>query len=303
MSTAMAALPRLLSLVPGPGVTLAVALYSGVAAAQGVPLDELPQTARSMAMGGGMFGAATSTTSLYANPAGMALTRLYHIDTSGLYDPTASRWSLGGAVVDSSRTVAAGVGYTYSSISDSPDGRRTHDARLAVAMPLTDGIALGVTARYMDITGTSTGNTGPGQAFSGFTLDAGLAVHPARWFSAGVTGFSLTNPDTTVTPLSVGGGLALMPVETLTLTADVIYDMHSYDHPHGRYSGGVEFLAGQVPLRAGYVFDDGRGTQAVTGGLGWIDQAFGIEAAVRQEIVGGHQTTMLLNLRYFYRLL
>lgn len=190
----MDALPRFVSLAVGLGLALGPAL----ATAQGVPttLDETPQTARSMAMGGGMIAAATSTTALYANPAAMALARLYHIDASGLYDPVASRWSAGGAIVDSSRTVAAGVAYHYNSFADSTNGRRTHDARMSVAMQLTEGVALGVTARYMDITGTSTGNLGPGQAFSGFTMDAGLALKPWRWVSLGLAG----TPSPTRTP-------------------------------------------------------------------------------------------------------
>ncbi len=284
---------------------MGLVLVAPLAVAQSVPttLDESPQTARSMAMGGGLYGGATSTTAIYANPAGMALSHVYHIDASGLYDGAANRWSAGGAIVDSSRAIAAGLAYNYSGFSDTPNGRHTHDARLALAMPVADWMAIGVTARYMDISGTTTSNGVPGQSFSGFTLDAGVAIKPWRFIQLGVTGMSLTNPDTSVTPLSVATGVAVMPIDTLTFTADAIWDLHSWANPQGRFSGGVEFLAGQVPLRAGYAYDEGRGTQVITGGLGWIDQAFSVEAAIRQEVSGGNQTTLLLNVRYFYRLM
>jgi hypothetical protein len=41
----------------------------------------------------------------------------------------------------------------------------------------------------------------------------------------------------------------------------------------------------------------------VTTSLGYIDQRFGVEAALRQEVSGGSQSTILLNLRYFHTLL
>jgi branched-chain amino acid aminotransferase len=45
----------------------------------------------------------------------------------------------------------------------------------------------------------------------------------------------------------------------------------------------------------------GRLRITVTGGLGYVDTAFGVEAAVRQDVAGASQTTLMLNIRYFYR--
>ncbi len=86
-----------------------------------------------------------------------------------------------------------------------------------------------------------------------------------------------------------------------------MWDLTSFaDGPRARWSGGVELLASRVPLRLGYTYDDVRADHAVhliTAGIGYIDQMFAVEGALRQEVYGGSQTTLLLNLRYFHRLL
>jgi hypothetical protein len=56
----------------------------------------------------------------------------------------------------------------------------------------------------------------------------------------------------------------------------------------------------------GYLYDTTRlngDVHTLTAGFGYIDTAFGIEAALRQDIVGGDQTTLMINARYFYRAL
>jgi hypothetical protein len=116
-----------------------------------------------------------------------------------------------------------------------------------------------------------------------------------------VSGHNLNNQDTTLAPISMGGGISLSPVSMLTLVADVLMDFRSAPRPKGRYSGGVElFLANHFPLRAGYAYDDLRGTHAVTMGVGYISENFGAEFGMRQEVVPQAQTTMMLSLRYFY---
>lgn len=287
----------------------AVALVPSVASGQVQTAPETPVTARTMALGGGGIAIAQSTSALYMNPGAMGMARVYHVDTSVLWDPSQDRWSFGGAIIDSSRRVGAGLAYHYSLL----DGdTRNHDLRLSLGASITDGVSLGVTGRYMDYTGVpSTVNAQNvairGTEYSGFTVDVGLALKPWSWLSLGVTGYSLTNPDTALSPLSIGGGIAVTPTETLNIVADTMWDLTSFaDGPRARWSGGVEFLAGHVPLRVGYIYDDIRlnnPVHLITAGIGYIDQMFGVEMAMRQEVYGGDQTTLLLNLRYFHRLL
>lgn len=292
----------------------ALALVPSVAWGQVQTAPETPVTARVMALGGGGHAIAQSTSALYVNPAAMGMSRVYHVDTSVLWDPAQDRWSFGGAVVDSSRRVGAGLAYHYSLL----DGdTRNHDFRIALGASITDGVSLGVTGRYLDYVGVpSTVNSQNvrirGTEYSGFTVDVGIALKPFPWLALGVTGYSLSNPDTALSPISIGGGIGVVPTDTLHIVADTVWDLTSFaDGPRARWSGGVEFLAGRVPLRLGYVYDDIRLVQPVhliTAGIGYIDQMFAAELSMRQEVSGATettplQTTLLLNLRYFHRLL
>lgn len=282
----------------------AVALVPSIASGQVQSAPEAPVSARTMALGGGGHAIAMSTSSLYVNPAAMSLTRVYHVDSNVLFDPSVNRWSFGGAVVDSTRTVGMGVAYNYSLLDGDSRG---HDLRLGLGVQIVEGLTLGLTGRYVDISGPATANGVRGQGWSGFTVDAGIAARPWRWLMLGVTGYSLSNPDTALAPLAIGGGVGVSPVETLHIVADTYWDLLSFaSGPRARWSGGVEFLAGHVPLRVGYTYDTVRrdhDVQSITAGLGYLDTMFGAELSMRQEIVGGSQTTLLLNLRYFHRIM
>jgi len=282
----------------------ALALVPSAALGQVQTAPETPVTARTMALGGGTHAIAQSTSSLYVNPAAMNQSRVYHVDSSVLWDPSQGRWAFGGAVIDSTRKVGAGLAYHYSLL----DGdTRNHDFRIALGAALAEGVSLGVTGRYLDYVGAPTANGVRGSAYSGFTVDVGVSLKPWSWLTLGITGYSLSNPDTALSPLSIGGGIGVIPIDTLHIVADTVWDVTSFaDGPRARWSGGVELLAGRVPLRLGYTYDDIRLNNPVhllTAGLGYIDQMFAVEAALRQELHGGSQTTLLLNLRYFHRLL
>jgi hypothetical protein len=276
-----------------------------LSSAQVATAPELPTSTRMMALGGNAQALAQSTSAAYSNPAAMSLGRVYHVDSSVLYDPTIGRWMFGGAVADSTRMVSAALSYHYSFV-DGPSGVRSHhDARLAVSVLLTEGIALGLTGRYMNLGGPLSSNTRLGTDFAGVTFDAGVALRPVSFLTLAVTGYALTNPDTALSPISVGGGVAIAPIETLNIVGDTVWDLRSFSEPRMRVNGGVELLLGKVPLRAGYLYDDtrfGGAVHTVTAGLGYIDRLFGAELSMRQDVAGAAmpQTTLLLNLRYFY---
>ncbi len=279
-------------------LTMTSAAFAQVAGA-----PETPTTTRMMALGGNAQAAAQSTSGLYSNPAAMSLGRVYHVDSSILYDPTVNRWAFGGTIADTTRMVSAALSYNYS-LLDGSDSRHNHDVRLGLSVLLTEGVALGVTGRYMNYDGTASTNTTLGTAFSGLTVDVGAVVRPATWLTLAVTGYSLTNPDTALTPISVGGGVAVTPIEALSIIVDNVWDLRTFSEPRMRLNGGAEVMLGHVPLRAGYLYDDTRlngPVHTITGGVGYVDTAFGVEAAVRQDVAGASQTTLMLNLRYFYR--
>src|ERR1700761_8822521 len=61
---------------------------------------EVPN-ARAVAMGGALTALGVSTTSLFLNPANMALAHVYHLEAFAAYSPEARRQTYGAAIVDS----------------------------------------------------------------------------------------------------------------------------------------------------------------------------------------------------------
>lgn len=264
-------------------------------------------TTRTMALGGSGHGLSSSTSGIFVNPAAMGQTRSYHVDSSVLYDPSIDRWAFGGAVADTTRSrFGAGMAYTFNTIGGGENPHESHEFRLSVSANLAESISLGVTGRYIDYGGRVTANGRLGTKYEGVTVDVGLLFRPVRMFSIGVTGYSLSDPDTATSPLALGTGIGFFPIENLAINADAFIDFGTFDTARVRWSGGAELLVQRVPIRIGYTYDDTRLRNAVhlvTAGVGYIDQRFGVEAAMRQEVSGGSQTTLLLNLRYFHTLM
>jgi hypothetical protein len=100
----------------------------------------------------------------------------------------------------------------------------------------------------------------------------------------------------------MGAGIALQPASILTIVADALLDFRQVGQVRGRYSGGVElFLGNHFPIRAGYAFDHLRFSHAITAGVGYMDENFGVEFGIRQAVAPDPETTMMLSVRYFYR--
>ena len=292
------------------GFGAVIALAPAAAFAQTVRLDEGPVTPRMMALGGRAEALSSSTSSMFGNPAAMGLTHSYHGDTYGMFDATTNAYGFGTALVDSTRTtITAGTSYFYTHVDTATDHREVHDWRIALSLPIGTAFGIGVTGRYLDANGGPTLTNSNMMsvlqplAYNGFTVDAGMFLRPINQLQFTVTGYNLNNPQTTVAPLAMGAGVAFLPIPELTFVADGYMDFMTFATPRGRYSGGVElFIANRVPIRAGYAYDDIRGgAQAVTAGLGYLDENFGVEVGLRQGIVPEPQTTLMLSLRFFYR--
>jgi hypothetical protein len=247
---------------------------------------------------------------MFANPAAMGLTHSYHGDAYAMWNPSTGAIGFGSAMVDSTRSVlAAGMSYFYTHVDNGTDHRDVHDGRVVLAVPVGTAFGIGLTGRYLDASaGPSLSSTNMTSvlhptSYTGFTFDAGIFLRPINQLQFTVTGYNLNNPQTTAAPLAMGAGVAFIPVPELTIVADGYMDFMSMGTPRGRYSGGVElFVANHVPIRAGYAYDDIRGgAQAVTGGLGYLDENFGVEVGLRQGVVPTLETTLMLSLRFFYR--
>jgi hypothetical protein len=270
-------------------------------------LDEDLTSARAMALGGRAEAGGASTTALFGNPAAASSMRTYHVDSYTLYDPTVGRFAIGSGMIDSTRSVfTAGFAYSFTNIDFAADKRTVHDGRLLLGLNLGQFVGLGGRVRYLN---ASAGPLAPDAqgldrgAFSGFTFDAGLHVHPAREFALSVTGYNLNNVNSTAAPIALGTGVALSPIREFHLVADALIDFRSTGVTRGRFSGGAElFISNKYAIRGGYLFDDTRGgSQAFTAGFGYVDPNFGVELSWRQAVVPDLQSTLMISLRYYYQ--
>lgn len=258
-------------------------------------------------MGGALRAAAVSTPSLYMNPAGMALGRLYHLEAAYQYDNAAQGHLANASIVDSTNKVGGGLGATYS-VSDPDHADRTqYDLRLGFAAPLAQGLSIGGTLKYLHLEQAGTPALGAAAAAASdepllddFTFDAGAMLKLGEMFALGVAGYNLTNLDTPEAPLEVGFGAAVTLGGLAVIDADAILDLSTYDRVVSRYAiGGEYFAASRYPIRLGYSIDPREHEQFVSGGVGYVDQRFATEISLRQQIAGGSDTTVAAGLKFF----
>lgn len=265
------------------------------------------QGARGLAMGGALRAAAISTPSLYLNPAAMALGRLYHLEAAYQYDGALQGHLANAAVVDSTNKVAGGLGATYA-VSDPDHADRTaYDLRLGMAVPLAQGLSIGGTFKYLHLEQAGTPRLGDAEAAASddpllddFTFDAGALLKLGQLLSLGVAGYNLTNLGTPEAPLEVGFGAAVSLGDVAVVDADMVLDLSTYDKVVARYGiGGEYFAASRYPIRLGYAIDPRAAEQFLSGGLGYVDQRFSAELGLRQQIVGGSDTTVAFGVKFF----
>ena len=266
-------------------------------------------TARSAALGGAVRGIGPDITGLFANPANIAATRVYHLGAIAAIWPEANRQTYGAAAVDSvTSKMAGGLAGTYT-IQD-PEGlkRKATDIRLALAFPVSDKLFFGATGKYLKLRQDGLGPFGKSYAsgglpsdsiISGFTFDAGVMARPTEMLSIGLLGTNLTNAGNGFRPLGFGGGVGV-GTRDFSVEGDVAADFTTYEKTKLKYMAGLELLAAdRFPLRGGYRYDDGQKTHAVSGGVGYLDQQFAIEASVRRTVSGAASTTIIIGLSYF----
>lgn len=277
------------------------------------------ETARTAALAGATRAFGAGTTSLYSNPGAMTLNRVYHLEALAQIIPESSRQTYGVSAVDSvTSRLAGGIGGHYG-IQD-PDGlkRKWTDVRLALAYPFSDKLHAGVGGRYLKLRQDGLGPLGGSFASGGskdeaivdsFSFDAGIVVRPIQQLAIGVLGTNLTYPANGLQPTTLGGGVGFGS-EDFTIEGNFVADFTSYTSAQGgsrttfRAMLGGEYLAADhFPLRLGYRFDEGQKSHAISGGLGYVDPQFAIEAAVRRTVAGPEtmvpSTTVVIGLQYF----
>jgi opacity protein-like surface antigen len=272
------------------------------------------ETARIAGMGGAQRAFSNSTDALFINPANMAASRVYHLAAIAQIWPEASRQSYGAAIVDSivsASRLAGGLGVGWTGQDPSGIDRSAFDVRFGLSYPFSEHFFLGATGRYLSLRqdGFPRGvySLAPSVASGGLhdkaivqalTFDAGMTVKPIPEIAFSLVGANLSNPGSGFLPLMLGGGAAYGTTD-FTIEADVLGDFTSYESTKLRAMVGGEYLAGDhVPLRLGYRFDEGVTTHAVTGGIGYLDNAYSIDLSLQRVVSGGNATAIIIGFKY-----
>jgi hypothetical protein len=243
------------------------------------------------------IAAATSNDGIYLNPGAIAARRRYSVEGMVLVDRrgavTADRF-LGGSVVDSeSAPVSAGVSYLRAQ-----EGvYQGNVAHLALAGPLAEKFYLGVTGKYL-------GLSGPRMTKAG-TMDAGVFWEVADLVAVGVTGYNLVPvSNTDVAPMGAGAGLAVGSDRSLQVTADWRADFDRLGKTTNRYAVGAEALLGNlVAARIGWMDDEVLRTKWWSAGAGLVAQnGIALDIGYRQSIDAPSARTFAASLKYFVKM-
>lgn len=258
-------------------------------AAKGPALEDLMH-ARNVAMGGAYRAMGYGAEAITGNPAAMSLFKRYTVELSGSWDVPNGFGLATAAVSDSSSgDVAAGVAYDF--VTYGVDDRRwAHLTTFALAMPVSEMVHLGVSARNQIITGATNTNS--------ISLNAGVVVKVASFLNVGVSGHNLVpvyNRDVTrFFAASVSGVF----FGQLSPAIDVRADFNG-PTPRFAYHGGLEWLVSMTyPLRLGYERDDITGHQYVGGGVGIFDAGSGIDFSYRHELGGDEGRLLALTVKF-----
>src|SRR5262249_18200804 len=267
-----------------------LALLPGLCLAQSPPGIVDLMHARNYAMGGAYRVLGPGGESLGGNPASMLLQRVYLFELSGAWDSNNKFGFATTSIVDSQTTqIAAGVSYHFVSLGRGEERRSAHLTSLGIALPLSENLFAGVTARYLLIGGTA----------NAITLDVGLLLRLSSSLRLGVSGHNLI--DIHHPEMSRYFAIALAYSSgALTVTADCRLYFSSNPPTEAAYSGGLEYVvSGAFPLRAGYSYDNIAGTQFVSAGAGIVGGGGGgLDFGYRHEIGGNEGRLFALTLRF-----
>lgn len=238
--------------------------------------------ARPVGMGGAFTSIGTGVDGIYHNPAGIATARMYAF--GGTYEYTPAGNILNGTIIDSKTNprLAASAGYSYHIPHNKKTDPKGHDIRLALAVPaLPNRVSVGLGGRYLVL-------KRDGAEFArGFTLDAGLLFQIVKTFHVGVTGQNLIDicqqPARCrgVAPLLVGVGASYGKTTPFRLASDFALDITSEKEDlNFEIDVGAEYLAGgSFPVRLGYRHRTFDQSNHLTGGIGWRQSRFGLDAS------------------------
>jgi hypothetical protein len=260
--------------------------------------------ARSLAMGGAHRGLGNSNESVWLNPAGMALTRRYSIDVQYNYGGADRLSHANASVVDSkSSPLAAGLSYTRDWGNPSgvnPTINRTH---AGMAYGFNQVFAVGATGH--NVSGEFNLD-GKREKFTDWSATAGVAASLGQTVGLGVVWHNLFDAkNDRLLPPSVGFGGSLQ-VQQLSLAADLELNLRPDIKKNLAYHAGAElFLMQLVAVRGGWRLGGsdpartGTRSQYVSGGIGLINAAYGMNYSVERSLQHEPRWSMLGSFQIF----
>ena len=260
---------------------------------------------RALALGDSARAAATGASAISLNPAGLSLSRAYVVEGSYGLRPADDMTVASLSVCDSTRRYAACVHYGHLAASPDAGDRELSEWGSTVSMPLSERLLIGTTGRYVNYA-PSGGAGGAGETREkAIIVDVGLVARLGSRFDAAVVGHNVVGGDDDQFPRAVGAGLALQALPNLQVTADGLFRLAGAADSTARYGGGAELFVAQTaeqrgfPLRIGYAHDRASGASYLSGGVGYVDARFALDASLRRQVVDGDELTMLVGLRIF----
>jgi hypothetical protein len=215
---------------------------------------------RSLGMGGALRASAIGTSSLVLNPAGLTQSKLYHIETTYMFDDKYKMHYTGASVVDSvTSRLGMGLGYTFRWVGKSLGKQKlqAHNVVLGLSYAIIPRLSLGINLHYVrttvhekhkldsevetpdyaaiktepaswDLDGTAPGdNQHPyGRDLNAFTMDAGLTLRIIDQIGIAVVGYNLTNLKSPFAPMMLGMG-AFAEIAIIHISFDVLLDWDS----------------------------------------------------------------------------
>ncbi len=248
--------------------------------------------ARLLGFGDAQRALVNGNDALYTNPAGIALANWYSVELGWLDDFEEGERRFNASIVDShEKRLTGGVGYTYRRfrVQDLPDPQTeergvAHRVDVSMASRMADGLAFGLTGRYLNVSHSIDDKDVPTASFGVFTFDAGLQWRHPSGFAVGLAGYNLTANDRPELPLAVGGGIAYGS-EMVQLELDVRHDTRT---AKPRFSMGASLLlGGTFVIRGGGAYDLATQTGGLSVGIGVITPQFSADLGFRQSVKSG----------------
>ncbi len=296
---------------------LTLSVFTARARADGRVVPEARiESVRGVALGTGARAAAVSTQAQAENPANLVGAGVYHLESFIAYQPAFKRLGYGVAIVDSMTSrLAAGISARMLLGENSAGKSSGWEGRIGLGFPFGDSFSVGVAGRYANFkisdqravreNGELSPPAKPDRTFKlkAFTLDGAATLRLFDVLSIAALGYNLIDTGSPLAPLMVGGAASVRLGDSVSLGGDVLVDLNthkSFNGPKLQVGGGLELLAsGVIPLRGGYMFDQGRKQHAVTGGIGFVDTTVGVQVSLRQVVSGGPESTVMAAFQYF----